>query len=88
MPKPFTLDPTVPLCARLVHAHVRTGKTIRHFRCRSGQEVPSSGRANPLPWPLRVTGFDGRFARKLGNTEIHCDDLSDEEDDVENLEDY
>jgi hypothetical protein len=37
---------------------------------------------------LRVTGFDGRIARKLRNPEVHCDDQSDEEDDEEDLEDY
>ena len=35
---------------------------------------------------LRVAGFDGRIARKLRNTEPHCDDLSDEEDEAEDFE--
>jgi hypothetical protein len=37
---------------------------------------------------LRVTGFDGRAAQKLGNTEVHCDDESDEEDGAEDVEGY
>jgi hypothetical protein len=35
---------------------------------------------------LRVTGFDGRAAQKLGNTEIRRDDQAEEEDDLEDLE--
>jgi hypothetical protein len=34
---------------------------------------------------LRVTDFDGRIARKLGNTEAPCDDPSDEKDDAEDF---
>jgi len=37
---------------------------------------------------LRVTGFDGRIARKLRNPETHGDDLSDEEDDAEDVDGY
>jgi len=37
---------------------------------------------------LRVMGFDGRPAQKLGNAEVHCDDESDEENDEEDFEDY
>ena len=35
---------------------------------------------------LRVTGFDGRAAQKLENTEIHRDDQPDDEDDAEDVE--
>ena len=37
---------------------------------------------------LRMTGFDGRAAQKLGNMEIHRDDQPDEEDDAEDVEGY
>ena len=37
---------------------------------------------------LRVTGFDGRIARKLRNAETHGDDLSDEEDDAGDVDGY
>jgi hypothetical protein len=37
---------------------------------------------------LRVTGFDGRTARKLRNAETHCDDLSNQEDDAVDVEGY
>jgi hypothetical protein len=35
---------------------------------------------------LRVTGFDGRTARKLRNTEVYCDGEADEETDLDDLE--
>jgi len=35
---------------------------------------------------LRVTGFDGRIARKLGNDEFRGDDQADEEDELDDLE--